>query len=100
MSVGRHIILYYKIIFKKKKMLTNLRMPLQSMHIFKYSYLVKTHRTVCDLFELTGGTEDVEKSTGKRYRKGFVGCISDFILNTDYQVKLSWSTGTERVCIS
>uniref|UniRef100_A0A2S2NPU2 Pikachurin n=1 Tax=Schizaphis graminum TaxID=13262 RepID=A0A2S2NPU2_SCHGA len=47
-----------------------------------------------------GGTEDVEKSTGKRYRKGFIGCISDFILNTDYQVKLSWSTGRERVCIS
>jgi len=47
-----------------------------------------------------GGTEDVEKSTGKRYRKGFIGCISDFILNTDYQVKLSWSTGREHVCIS
>lgn len=47
-----------------------------------------------------GGTEDVEKSTGKRYRKGFVGCISDFVINTDYHVKLSWSTGTEHVCIS
>ncbi|XP_050441016.1 pikachurin isoform X2 [Adelges cooleyi] len=48
-----------------------------------------------------GGTEDVEKSTGKRYRKGFVGCVSDLVLNTDYRVKLSWTTGgTENVCIS
>lgn len=65
-----------------------------------YIYILKTHLNVYDLFEFVGGTEDVEKSTGKRYRKGFVGCISDFILNTDYQVKLSWSTGRERVCIS
>ncbi|XP_050524047.1 pikachurin-like [Daktulosphaira vitifoliae] len=47
-----------------------------------------------------GGTEDVEKSTGKRYKKGFIGCVSDFVLNTDYQVKLSWSTNTKNVCIS
>ncbi|XP_012530210.1 pikachurin [Monomorium pharaonis] len=36
-----------------------------------------------------GGAPDIVRTTGGRYRKGIVGCISDLVLDSDFSVALS-----------
>lgn len=38
---------------------------------------------------LTGGAPDIVRTTGGRYAKGIVGCISDLVLDSDFSVALS-----------
>uniref|UniRef100_A0A1B6E688 Laminin G domain-containing protein n=1 Tax=Clastoptera arizonana TaxID=38151 RepID=A0A1B6E688_9HEMI len=45
-----------------------------------------------------GGLEDMEVATNHRYHRGVKGCISDLILNSDYRVRLSWSSDVSDHC--
>jgi len=36
-----------------------------------------------------GGAPDIVRTTGGRYTKGIVGCISDLVLDLDFSVALS-----------
>lgn len=42
-----------------------------------------------DFHVLTGGAPDIVRTTGGRYTKGIVGCISDLVLDSDFSVALS-----------
>ncbi|XP_046662292.1 pikachurin [Homalodisca vitripennis] len=45
-----------------------------------------------------GGVEDLEVTTHHKYHRGIKGCISDLILDSDYHVKLSWSSEATDHC--
>ncbi|XP_054277202.1 pikachurin isoform X2 [Macrosteles quadrilineatus] len=45
-----------------------------------------------------GGVEDMEVTTHHKYHRGLKGCISDLVLDSDYHVKLSWSSDSADHC--
>ncbi|KAK9497576.1 hypothetical protein O3M35_004275 [Rhynocoris fuscipes] len=45
-----------------------------------------------------GGMEDMEINTHYKYHRGFSGCISELILNSDYRVKVAWSSDISTHC--
>lgn len=45
-----------------------------------------------------GGVENILTTTRYKYNKGIKGCISDFVLNSDYHVKLSWKQEDTVLC--
>ncbi|XP_073999435.1 EGF like, fibronectin type III and laminin G domains protein pikachurin isoform X2 [Rhodnius prolixus] len=45
-----------------------------------------------------GGMEGMEIGTHYKYRRAFSGCVSELILNTDYRVKLAWSSDAVTHC--
>ena len=52
-----------------------------------------------DVFILyAGGVDNALRTTHNKYLKGVKGCISDFVLNSDYHVKLSWKQEDVSLC--
>ncbi|XP_024082468.1 pikachurin isoform X2 [Cimex lectularius] len=45
-----------------------------------------------------GGMEDMELATHYKYHKGFMGCISELTLNSDYHIKLVWTSDLSNHC--
>lgn len=58
-----------------------------SLRFISFGYFSENLQ-LCLIF-LTGGAPDIVRTTGGRYAKGIVGCISDLVLDSDFSVALS-----------
>ncbi|KAI4473181.1 hypothetical protein M0804_015449 [Polistes exclamans] len=67
----------------------NAQMDFNETYIKLKSTLLSTCKIPYRVINLACGAPDIIKTTGGRYSKGIVGCISDLILDSDLSVPLS-----------